>query len=82
MIFLKTQEEIELLRESNQLVGKTLGEVAKHIRPGISTLELDKIAEDFIRSNGGVPGLTKWFMGFRPLVVWKKVMSYPLIAGL
>ena len=60
MIFLKTQEEIELLRESNQLVGKTLGEVSKHIRPGISTLELDKIAEDFIRSNGGVPG----FLGY------------------
>ena len=60
MIFLKTQEEIELLRESNQLVGKTLGEVAKHIRPGISTLELDKIAEDFIRSNGGIPG----FLGY------------------
>lgn len=56
MIFLKTQEEIELLRESNRLVGKTLGEVSKHIRPGISTLELDRIAEDFIRSNGGVPG--------------------------
>ena len=55
MIFLKTQEEIELLRESNQLVGKTLGEVAKHIRPGISTLELDKIAEDFIRSNVAFP---------------------------
>ena len=60
MIFLKTQEEIELLRESNQLVGKTLGEVSKHIRPGISTLELDKIAEDFIRSNGGIPG----FLGY------------------
>ena len=60
MIFLKTQEEIELLRESNRLVGKTLGEVSKHIRPGISTLELDKIAEDFIRSNGGVPG----FLGY------------------
>ena len=60
MIFLKTQEEIELLRESNQLVGKTLGEGSKHIRPGISTLELDKIAEDFIRSNGGVPG----FLGY------------------
>ena len=60
MIFLKTQEEIELLRESNQLVGKTLGEVSKHICPGISTLELDKIAEDFIRSNGGIPG----FLGY------------------
>ena len=60
MIFLKTQEEIELLRESNRLVGKTLGEVSKHVRPGISTLELDKIAEDFIRSNGGIPG----FLGY------------------
>ena len=84
MIFLKTQEEIELLRESNQLVGRTLGEVSKHICPGISTLELDKIAEDFIRSNGGIPGFLGYggfpntlcisvndevFMGFRPLVV-------------
>lgn len=60
MIFLKTKEEIELLRESNLLVGKTLGELAKHIRPGISTLELDKIAEDFIRSNGAVPGFLNY----------------------
>lgn len=60
MIFLKTEEEIELLRESNLLVGKTLGEMAKHIRPGISTLELDKIAEEFIRSHGAVPG----FLGY------------------
>lgn len=56
MIFLKTEEEIELLRESNLLVGMTLGEVAKHIRPGISTLELDRIAEEFIRSHGAIPG--------------------------
>lgn len=60
MIFLKTEEEIELLRESNLLVGKTLGELAKHIRPGISTLELDKVAEEFIRSHGAVPG----FLGY------------------
>ncbi|MCR9010981.1 type I methionyl aminopeptidase [Gabonibacter chumensis] len=60
MIFFKTQEEIELLRESNRLVGRALGEVSKYIRPGISTLELDKIAEDCIRSNGGVPG----FLGY------------------
>ncbi len=60
MIFLKTAEEIELLRESNLLVGKTLGELAKHIRPGISTLELDKIAEEFIRDHGAVPG----FLGY------------------
>lgn len=56
----KTKEEIELLRESNLLVGKTLGEVAKIIRPGISTLELDAVAEEFIRSNGAVPG----FLGY------------------
>ena len=60
MIFLKNAEEIELLRESNLLVGKTLGEMAKHIRPGISTLELDRIAEEFIRDHGAVPG----FLGY------------------
>ena len=60
MIYLKTPEEIGLLRASNQLVGKTLAEVAKHIRVGVTTLELDKIAEDFIRSNGALPG----FLGY------------------
>lgn len=55
MIFLKTDEEIELLRESNLLVGKTLAEVAKLIEPGITTGKLDKIAEEFIRDNGAVP---------------------------
>ena len=60
MIFVKTGEEIELLRESNRLVGMTLGEMAKHIRPGISTLELDRIAEEFIRSHGAEPG----FLGY------------------
>ena len=63
MIFVKTAEEIELLRESNQLVGKTLGEMAKHIRPGISTLELDRIAEEFIRSHGALPAF-KGYEGF------------------
>ncbi|MCL1942521.1 MAG: type I methionyl aminopeptidase [Candidatus Azobacteroides sp.] len=60
MIYLKTDEEIELLRESNLLVGKTLGEVAKHIRPGCTTKQLDKIAEQFIRDHGAVPG----FLGY------------------
>lgn len=55
MIFLKTEEEIELLRQSNLLVGKTLGEVAKLITPGVTTLELDKVAEEFIRDNGAIP---------------------------
>ena len=60
MIYLKTDEEIELMRESNLLVGRTLGELAKWIAPGVSTLKLDKIAEEFIRDNGAVPG----FLGY------------------
>jgi len=54
-IFLKTEDEIELMYNANQLVGKTLGELAKHIKPGVTTLELDKIADEFIRDNGAVP---------------------------
>ena len=54
MIQLKTKEEIELLRENNLLVSATLAEVAKHIKPGITTLQLDAIAEKFIRSHGAV----------------------------
>ena len=60
MIYLKTDEEIELMRESNLLVGMTLGELAKWIAPGITTLKLDKIAEEFIRDHGAVPG----FLGY------------------
>lgn len=63
MIYLKTDEEIELMRESNQLVGKTLGEIAKWIQPGITTLKLDQIAEQFIRDHGAVPGF-KGYGGF------------------
>src|SRR5436190_17149698 len=55
MLYYKTQEEIELIRESSLLVSKTIAEVAKHIRTGITTLELDKLAEEFIRDHGGVP---------------------------
>ncbi|MGP1476049.1 MAG: type I methionyl aminopeptidase [Phocaeicola sp.] len=55
MIFLKTEDEIELLRQSNLLVGKTLAEVAKIIKPGVTTKELDKVAEEFIRDNGATP---------------------------
>ena len=54
-IFLKTEDEIELMRQANQLVGRTLGELAKHIKPGVTTLQLDKIADEFIRDNGAVP---------------------------
>lgn len=56
MIFYKTKDEIELLRESSLLVGKTLAEVAKLIKPGVTTAELDKIAEEFILDNGAKPG--------------------------
>lgn len=60
MIYYKTPEEIELIRESSLLVGKTLAEVASLIRPGITTLELDKTAEDFIRDNGGIPAFKNY----------------------
>jgi len=63
MIEYKTEDEIELIRESSLLVAKTLGEVAKNIRPGIKTIELDAIAEKFIRDNGAVPGF-KGYHGF------------------
>ena len=55
MIVLKTDEEIEFMREANRLVGMTLGELSKHIKPGITTLELDRIAEEFIRDHGAIP---------------------------
>ena len=54
-IFLKTEDEIELMRRANQLVGKTLGELAKHIKPGVTTFQLDKIADEFIRDHGAIP---------------------------
>lgn len=54
-IFLKTEDEIDLMRKANQLVGKTLAEVGKHVRPGVTTLQLDNIAEEYIFDNGGVP---------------------------
>lgn len=56
MIKYKTREEIELMRESAQLVSKTLGMLAPKIVPGAIPLELDKLAEEFIRDHGGEPG--------------------------
>jgi methionyl aminopeptidase len=54
-LIIKTEEEVELIRQSSLLVGKTLAEVAKYIRPGVSTMELDQIAETFIRDHGATP---------------------------
>jgi methionyl aminopeptidase len=61
MIHFKTAEEIELLRASNLLVSRALAEIAGRIAPGVSTLQLDAIAEEFIRDHGAEPG----FLGYR-----------------
>ena len=61
MIHLKSQREIDLLRESADLVGRTLAEVAKRIEPGVTTSELDGVAEEFIRSHDAEPA----FKGYR-----------------
>lgn len=55
MITLKTEDEIELLRQANLLVGRTLGEIAKVVAPGVTTKQLDKLAEEYIRDNGAEP---------------------------
>ncbi|MCB2194679.1 MAG: type I methionyl aminopeptidase [Bacteroidetes bacterium] len=60
MLVYRSEEEIEILRRNNLLVSKTLAEVAKLIKPGVTTLELDKRAEEFIRDHGAVPG----FLGY------------------
>jgi len=55
MIQLKTIEELRLMRESAQLVSKTLGMLAKEIKPGVTTLRLDQLAHDYIKDHGGYP---------------------------
>jgi methionyl aminopeptidase len=56
MIIPKTSEEIELMRQSALLVSKTLGMIATELKEGVTTLQLDKLAEQYIRDNGGIPG--------------------------
>lgn len=60
MIYLKTAEDIELMRLSNNIVARTLGEMAKYVKPGVTTLKLDSLAEEFIRSQGAIPS----FLGY------------------
>ena len=60
MIFIKTAEEIELLRASNLLVSRALAEVGMAIKPGVTTKKLDEIAEEYLRDHGGTPG----FLGY------------------
>jgi len=62
MIYLKSESEIDKMRESAQIVSRTLGEVAKLIEPGVSTAELDRAAEEYIKSHGGRPA----FKGYGP----------------
>lgn len=62
-MIVKTEEEVELIRESSLLVGKTLAEVAKLIEPGIKTIKLDQVAEEFIRDHRAKPGF-KGYNGF------------------
>ena len=63
MLYLKTDEEVGLLKESNMLVSRTLAEIASLIRPGITTIYLDRIAESFILDNGATPAF-KGYGGF------------------
>ncbi|MBK9283305.1 MAG: type I methionyl aminopeptidase [Sphingobacteriaceae bacterium] len=61
MIYLKNREEIELMRESALMVSRTLGLIAREVKPGVTPLFLDKLAEEYIRDNGGVPA----FKGYK-----------------
>ncbi|ARS37422.1 type I methionyl aminopeptidase [Pontibacter actiniarum] len=63
MVFYKTEEEIELIRQSALILGKAHGEIARLIKPGVSTLALDKAAEEFIQDHGGKPSF-KDYNGF------------------
>lgn len=56
MIIVKTKDEIELMRESALVVSRTLGMLAKEVKPGVTTLQLDKLAEDYIREQDAIPG--------------------------
>jgi methionyl aminopeptidase len=63
MVNLKTEEELIIIRESAQILGKVHGEIARVLRPGVKTIDLDKLAEEFIRDQGGVPSF-KNYRGF------------------
>ncbi|MEL6534602.1 MAG: type I methionyl aminopeptidase [Bacteroidota bacterium] len=63
MIHYKTAEEVEIIKESGDILGRAHAEVAKIVGPGVRTDELDKVAEEFIRDHGGVPSF-KHYNGF------------------
>lgn len=63
MIRYKTEEEVEIIKEGAQILGKAHAEIAKRIKPGVKTKELDRIAEEFIKDHNGVPSF-KNYNGF------------------
>jgi methionyl aminopeptidase len=63
MVSIKTEEELKIIREGSQILGKAHGEIAKLIKPGIRTSKLDTVAEQFIRDHGGAPSF-KNYNGF------------------
>ena len=63
MVHYRSEDEIDLIRESSLLVAKTHAEISNLIKPGVTTLQLDKIAEEFIKDNGGLPAF-KGYSGF------------------
>jgi methionyl aminopeptidase len=63
MVVYKSEEEIQIIRESAQILGRAHGEVAKRIKPGVTTQELDRVAEEFIKDHGGIPSF-KDYHGF------------------
>jgi methionyl aminopeptidase len=63
MVNLKTEEELVIIREGSQLLGKAHGEIARFVKPGVKTMALDKLAEEYIRDHGGIPSF-KNYRGF------------------
>jgi methionyl aminopeptidase len=63
MIFYKTNQEVELLRKSNLLVGEVIAEIAKNIKPGVTPAFLDKLAYDFITAHNAVPAFLNYQVG-------------------
>lgn len=66
MIFIKTKKEIDYIKESCRIVAETLQLLKSNVKPGISTLELDEIAEDYIRSNNAIPAFKGYSQGGAP----------------
>src|SRR5690606_9986883 len=66
LILVKTKKEIDFIKESAKIVAEALQLVKKNVKPGVSTLELDKIAEDYIRSNDAVPAFKGYSQGGAP----------------